>query len=117
MKRVAPLFALTLLAAACTDEASGPAARGGEAAGEVAGGSISDAMIPLEQLESEGPLAPRQEPAPTDLDAEQPVVTPVEGVEGVEGAPPSEGVEGGEGAPPSEGAEPAPADPAPETAE
>ena len=105
MKRVAPLFALTLLAAACTDEASGPAARGDEAAGEVAGGSISDAMIPLEQLESEGPLAPRQEPAPTDLDAEQPVVTPVEGVEGVEGAPPSEG------------AEPAPADPAPETSE
>ena len=105
MKRVAPLFALTLLAAACTDEASGPAARGGEAAGEVAGGSISDAMIPLEQLESEGPLAPRQEPAPTDLDAEQPVVTPVEGVEGVEGAPPSEG------------AEPAPADPAPEPSE
>lgn len=102
MKRVAPLFALTLLAAACTDEASGPAARGGEAAGEVAGGSISDAMIPLEQLESEGPLAPRQEPAPTDLDAEQPVVTPVEGVEG---------------APPSEGAEPAPADPAPEPSE
>ncbi|MFN9498888.1 MAG: hypothetical protein ACK57E_10660 [Erythrobacteraceae bacterium] len=102
MKRVAPLFALTLLAAACTDGASGPAARGGEAAGEVAGGSISDAMIPLEQLESEGPLAPRQEPAPTDLDAEQPVVTPVEGVEG---------------APPSEGAEPAPADPAPEPSE
>jgi hypothetical protein len=108
MKRVAPLFALTLLAAACTDEASGPAARGGEAAGEVAGGSISDAMIPLEQLESEGPLAPRQEPAPTDLDAEQPVVTPVEGGEGVEGV---------EGAPPSEGAEPAPADPAPGTSE
>lgn len=106
MKRVAPLFALTLLAAACTDEASGPAARGGEAAGEaageVAGGSISDAMIPLEQLESQGPLAPRQEPARTDLDAEQPVVTPVEGVEG---------------APPSEGAEPAPADPAPEPSE
>ena len=108
MKRVAPLFALTLLAAACTDEASGPAARGGEAAGEVAGGSISDAMIPLEQLESEGPLAPRQEPAPTDLDAEQPVVTPVEGGEGVEGV---------EGAPPSEGAEPAPADPATEPSE
>jgi hypothetical protein len=105
MKRVAPLFALTLLAAACTDEASGPAARVGESAGEVAGGSISDAMIPLEQLESEGPLAPRQEPAPTDLDAEQPAVTPVEGVEG------------GEGAPPSEGAEPAPADPAPEPSE
>ena len=103
MKRVAPLFALTLLAAACTDEASGPAARGGEAAGEaageVAGGSISDAMIPLEQLESQAPLAPRQAPAPADLDAQQPVVTPAEGFEGT-----------GQ----SEGAEAASAAPAPE---
>jgi hypothetical protein len=105
MTRAAPLFALVLLAAGCTEEATSPAARGGEAAGEVQGGSISDAMIPLEQLESEGPLAPRQGPVPTDLDAEQPVVTPVEGVEGVEGAPPSEG------------AEAAPAAPAPEPSE
>jgi hypothetical protein len=94
------ILALCLLAAACTEEASTPAERGGEAAGEVLGGSISDAMIPLEQLDSQAPLAPRQGPTPADLDAEQPLVTPVEGVEG---APP-----------PSEGAEAAPAAPAPE---
>lgn len=82
MNRAAPLFALMLLAAACTDEAAPSAERGGEAAGEVLGGSISDAMIPLEQLDSQAPLAPRQGPAPSDLDAEQPLVTTVEGVEG-----------------------------------
>lgn len=90
MNRAAPLLALALLAAGCTDEASGPAARGGEAAGEVLGGSISDAMIPLEQLDSQAPLAPRQAPAPADLDAQQPVVTPAEGFEGT---PQSEGAE------------------------
>jgi hypothetical protein len=82
MNRAAPLLALALLAAACTDEAAPSTERGGEAAGEVLGGSISDAMIPLEQLDSQAPLAPRQGPAPSDLDAEQPLVTPVEGVEG-----------------------------------
>jgi hypothetical protein len=100
MKRAAPLAALMLLGAACTEEAGTNAERGGTAAGEVQGGTISDAMIPLEQLDSQAPLAPRQGPAPSDLDAEQPLVTPVEGVEG--------------GLPESEGAEAAPAAPAPE---
>lgn len=103
MNRAAPLAALMLLAAACTEEAGTTAERGGTAAGEVQGGTISDAMIPLEQLDSQPPLAPRQGPAPDDLDAEQPLVTPVEGVEG---APPQ-----------SEGAEAAPAAPAPEAPE
>ncbi len=105
MNRAAPLAALMLLAAACTEEASAPAERGGKAAGEVLGGSISDAMIPLEQLDSQAPLAPRQVQGDTsaDLDAEQPLVTPVEGVEGA--------------APQSEGAEAAPAAPAPEASE
>ena len=103
MNRAAPLAALMLLAAACTEEAGTTAERGGTAAGEVQGGTISDAMIPLEQLDSQAPLAPRQGPAPADLDAEQPLVTPVEGVEG---APPQ-----------SEGAEAAPAAPAPEAPE
>ena len=79
-----------LLVAACTEEAGTTAERGGTAAGEVLGGTISDAMIPLEQLDSQAPLAPRQGPAPSDLDAEQPLVTPVEGVEG---AAPAEAVE------------------------
>ena len=103
MNRAAPLAALMLLAAACTEEAGTTAERGGTAAGEVQGGTISDAMIPLEQLDSQAPLAPRQGPAPADLDAEQPLVTPVEGVDG---APPA-----------SEGAEAAPAAPAPEAPE
>ncbi|WP_143737081.1 hypothetical protein [Erythrobacter tepidarius] len=94
---------LLLLCTACTGEAGAPAERGGKAAGEVLGGSISDAMIPLEQLDSQAPLAPRQGPAPADLDAEQPVVTPVEGVEGA--------------APQSEGAEAPPAAPAPDASE
>lgn len=92
MNRAAPLAALMLLAAACTEEAGTSAERGGTAAGEVQGGTISDAMIPLEQLDSQAPLAPRQAQGETsaDLDAEQPLVTPVEGVEG---APPAEAVE------------------------
>ena len=86
----APLaLALALLAAACGDEAAAPAEQGGAASGEVLAGSVSDAMIPLGQLESEAPLAPLQGPAPTDLDAEQPVVTPAECIGA---APTSEGV-------------------------
>lgn len=88
MNRAAFLSALMLLCAACSEAAGPTAERGGEAAGEVLGGSISDAMIPLEQLDSQAPLAPRQGPAPADLDAEQPLVTPFEGVEKGEGAAP-----------------------------
>jgi len=101
MIRTAPclgLAGLLLLVPGCSTEPPGPAESGGKAEGEVLGGTISDAMIPLEQLTSEAPLAPRQGPAPADLDAEQPVVTPFEGVEG---------------AAPDEAAEPAAAAPAP----
>lgn len=94
----AAILALVLLVAACTDEAAAPTDAGGEAAGEVLGGEISDAMIPLEQLESQAPLAPRQGPSARDVDSEQPEVA-------------------GEAAPQSEGAEAAPADPAPAPAE
>lgn len=101
MKRAAILaLSLAVLAAGCNEEAAPPAKQGAKAAGEVLGGEISDAMIPLEQLESQAPLAPRQGPTASDIDAEQPEVTPAEGVEG---------------APQSEGAEAAPAAPAPAT--
>ncbi|WP_296722078.1 hypothetical protein [Erythrobacter sp.] len=64
MKR-STILCLALLAAACTEDAAAPATeQGGEAAGEVLGGSISDDMIPLEQLGSESPLMPRQSAAP-----------------------------------------------------
>lgn len=89
-----PILALAVLAAGCTQEAAAPTEQGGEAAGEVLGGSISDAMIPLEQLESRAPLAPRQPPSAADVDAQQPEVS-------------------GELAPTSEGADAAPAAPAP----
>ena len=102
MKQIAALAALTLLAAGCTDEAAPPAKQGGKAAGEVLGGEISDAMIPLDQIRSQAPLAPRQGPTAADLDAQQPEITPAEGVEA---------------AAPSEGTEAEPAGPAPEPVE
>jgi hypothetical protein len=102
MKAVTILAALALLVAGCTEDAAPPAKQGARAAGEVAGGEISDAMIPLEQLESQAPLAPRQGPTVSDVDAEQPEITPAAGVEG---------------APQSEWAEAAPAAAAPDATE
>jgi hypothetical protein len=82
MKRAATSAALCLALAACDNPAAAPATQGGEAAGEVLPGSVSDAMIPLEQLDSQAPLAPRQT-VPTDtIDAEQPEVDPMPGIEG-----------------------------------
>jgi hypothetical protein len=56
---IAPLLFLT----ACGDEAEPEAdtanATGGEAAGEVLGGTISDDMLPLEELTSTSPPAER----------------------------------------------------------
>lgn len=49
-----------LLLSACEGEPAAPVADGnGTAEGEVLGGTISDDMIPLEQLRSQAPLAPR----------------------------------------------------------
>lgn len=96
----APILALVILVAGCGDQAAAPAEQGGEASGEVLAGSVSDAMIPLDQLESEAPLAPRQAGAPENLDSEQPVITPAEGIGG---------------APASEGAGAVPAAPTPQT--
>jgi len=94
----AALPLLCLLAAACSEEPSAPAEQGGEAAGEVLGGSISDAMIPLDQLRSEAPLLPRQSAAPGEPSGEEAETAPAEEAEAA-----------------SEGAEAAPAAPAPET--
>jgi hypothetical protein len=54
----AALLALT----ACGDEAAEPISTetGGEAAGEILGGTISDEMIPLEELTSTSPPAQRR---------------------------------------------------------
>lgn len=60
---VAALLALT----ACEDEAGTAVSTetGGEAAGEVLGGTISDDMIPLEELTSTSPPAERRASAPS----------------------------------------------------
>ena len=58
---LAVLLAFTLIAAACGDDdpaGEGPGEVGGEASGEVLGGTISDDMIPLDQLTSTSPPAP-----------------------------------------------------------
>ncbi|QDH35935.1 hypothetical protein [Porphyrobacter sp. YT40] len=98
MIRLAPLAVLALALAACGDEAAPAAQQGGAASGEVLEGSISDAMIPLDQVTSQAPLAPRQAAQASDLDAEQPEVEPAPGIND---------------APASEAAEAAPAAPAP----
>lgn len=78
------VLALPLALAACEQQAAdAPAEQGGAASGQVLPGSISDAMISLEQLDSQAPLAPQQVEAEGEtIDAEQLEVTPVEGVEG-----------------------------------
>jgi hypothetical protein len=98
----AAILSIALLAAACTEDAAAPTEQGGEAAGEVLGGEISDAMIPLDQLESQAPLAPRTVQAAPDVDAEQPDVAPAAGIDGTAAG---------------EAAETAPAAPAPEPEE
>lgn len=79
MKR-ALLLVLPLALAACEQQATAPAKQGGAASGEVLAGSVSDAMIPLDQLSSQAPLAPRQAPPVGDVDAEQPDVEPMPGI-------------------------------------
>ena len=93
MIRLAPLAVLALTLAACEDKAAPAAQQGNAASGEVLAGSISDAMIPLDQVTSQAPLAPRQAAQASDLDAEQPEVEPAPGIneaqagEGAEAAP------------------------------
>lgn len=74
-------FALALMLAACDEQAAAPPDEGAGASGEVLKGSVSDAMIPFDELDSQGPLAPRAAPPTGDVDAAQPEVTPVPGVD------------------------------------
>ena len=56
MKTAYPIVLCALLAlSACGEKSSDTAEQGGKAAGEVLGGTISDDMIPLDQLESTSP--------------------------------------------------------------
>jgi hypothetical protein len=94
---IVPLMALTL--AACGSDKAPEAADGADAQGEILGGTISDDMLPLDELKSK---SPPMKPAP--------------GESGTPGAPPSsDAASDGEG----EEAEPAeaPGEPAAEPAE
>ena len=92
--RIVAGLALALALAACSEEAvepgeNAPVAEGGEASGDVLGGSISDDMIALEQLTSQSP--PLRRATPT--------VAAEEGAEAAQAAAPNE-----EGAAPEEAA-------------
>lgn len=85
MRRTIAVAALAVLLAACDGGAGGDAAAGG-AEGEVLGGTISDAMLPLDTVRSQSP-ALRPEPS-EGAAGEDPG-------EGTDEAP--EGQDGGEG--------------------
>ena len=86
-------LALGLALAGCKDEAeeTGAVQSGGQAAGEVLGGTISDDMLPLEQLTSTSPLAPRETVTQTISEGEDgslSVETTIERTQGTQSAPP-----------------------------
>lgn len=86
-------LALGLALAGCKDEAeeTGAVQSGGQAAGEVLGGTISDDMLPLEQLTSTSPLAPRETVTQTVSEGEDgslSVETTIERTQGTQSAPP-----------------------------
>lgn len=63
-----------LLLSACTDDAV-PVAEGGSASGDILPGSVSDAMIPTDTLQSQPPLmapapAAAGAPAPSEADGD-----------------------------------------------
>ncbi|UIP06662.1 hypothetical protein LY632_13395 [Erythrobacter sp. SDW2] len=55
MLRPVSVLAATLALAACGSDKAPVAAEGANAQGEILGGTISDAMLPLDELESESP--------------------------------------------------------------
>lgn len=97
LKFVCALAFPLLLLAGCEDEAAESTAveTGGKAAGEVLGGTISDDMLPLEELQSTSPPAAR---------------TPSEGGAG-EGDSASDGGSDAEATEPAEAEAPAEAEP------
>lgn len=101
---ISAVFALAL--AGCGESAPERGSDERQAAGEVLGGSISDAMLPLDQLRSQSPTL-REQPAPQAAGAGN-----GEGEEAADGAPAGDGASAEPRAAPQrggEGASPAPA--------
>jgi hypothetical protein len=89
---LAVALALTGGLAACSEEAATPGEgatveEGGEAAGDVLGGSISDDMIPLEQLTSQSPPLRRAPSTQAASDQDAPAAPSEEGAAPEEAAP------------------------------
>ncbi len=73
-KHFSALLAVSLFAlAACGGEAEVPAESddSATATGDVLGGSISDAMLPLDEVRSQSPSAPRRVTAPASEGSDQ----------------------------------------------
>ena len=67
MLAVVPVLACTVLLAGCGDDNAGKG-KGRAAASQVLEGSVSDAMLPLDEVQSQSPLAPPEpEKAPTSI--------------------------------------------------
>lgn len=71
MNRLIAPALLVLLLSACGGDEAKKAQGAGTAQGEVLPGSVSDAMIPLDQVKSQAPLAPKVEGS-AKVDAKEP---------------------------------------------
>lgn len=72
------LLAPLVLIAGCSEDAASPESDGREASGEVLEGSISDAMLPIDEVRSQAPLAASEpsEGAPSPAPAQEPSPEP-----------------------------------------
>jgi hypothetical protein len=96
MRPVLPVLALALILSACGSEKKAEGA--GSATGEILPGSASDAMLPLDTVRSQAPLAPKVES--TGKAAEDKGET---GGQAAEGEPPAAAEPTAEPADPAEG--------------
>ncbi len=88
MKRIGVILPSVLALAACGGD-PGPSADGGSASGEVLEGSISDAMLPLDTLQSQSP--PLGKPPSDAASSETPAADePAEAADELEPAPEAE---------------------------
>lgn len=102
MKLRTLILAAALTLPGCNKEAAKPS--GGTADGEILPGSISDAMLPLDTVRSQPPLAPKVESSgKPDAKGDKPVTTPSERINPA-------AIAAEPAAAPEPAAEPAPAD-------